>query len=134
MRYVHQPLSGGGQHGKVSNAITVKNAGSRVVDGVVAGHVRETTAVSEEVVNGALIGNGGIAKSKRHYSELKAPKRRLKCSSRDMLGVYATFVVALREVHLGEIFRACHIVDNVRQGVLIHEGDGIECAVVDAKS
>ena len=111
--------------------------GSRVDDDVVDVHVCETTAVREEVVHGALKGTGGIAKSERHYAELEAPKLGLKRSLLDMLGFYANFVVTLLEVHLGEIFRACHIVQQLvdaRQGVLVLEGDIVECAVVDAKS
>ena len=51
--------------------------------------------------------------------------------------VYANFMVALLEVHLGEVFSACNVVQqlvNARQRVLVLEGDSVECAVVDAKS
>ena len=46
-------------------------------------------------------------------------------------------MVALLEVHLGEVFSACQVVQqlvNARQRVLVLEGDSVECAVVDAKS
>ena len=54
-----------------------------------------------------------------------------------MLWLYANFVVTLLEVHIGEVFRACHVLQqlvNARKGVRALEGDSVECAVVDAKS
>ena len=110
---------------------------ARVDEDVVDVHIRETTAVSEKVVHCALKDTGGIAKSKRHYAELEATKHGLKRSSRDMLWLYANFVVTLLEVHIGEVFRACHVLQqlvNARKGVRALEGDSVECAVVDAKS
>ena len=118
-----------------SNVGTVFVHGSRVDDDVVDVHVCKTTAVREEVVHAALECTGGIAKSERHYAALEAHKRGLKRNTRDMLVVYANFVVTLLEVHLGEIFRACHIVQQLvdaRPGVLVLESDSVECAVVDA--
>ena len=50
-----------------------------------------------------------------------------------MLGFYANLVVALLDVHLGEVFRACHVVQQLvsaRQWVLVFEGDSVECKVV----
>ena len=59
---------------------------ARVDDDAVDVHVRETTAVRGEVVHGTLKCTGGVAKSKRHYAELEAPKHGLKRSSQDVLG------------------------------------------------
>jgi len=64
----------------------------------------------QKVVHGALKGTGGIAKYQRHCAKFEAPKRGLKRSLRDMLWFYANLVVALLQVHLYEVFRACHIV------------------------
>ena len=81
---------------------------------------------------------GGVSESllqlrESHFVELLPLKR----SSRDMLGFYANLVVTLLEVNLGEIFRAGHMAQQLvdaLQGVLVLEGDMVECAVVDAKS
>ena len=62
---------------------------ARVDEDVVDVHIRETTAVSEKVVHCALKDTGGIAKSKRHYAELEAPKLGLKRGTRDMPRLYA---------------------------------------------
>jgi len=46
-------------------------------------------------------------------------------------------MVALLEVHLGEVFSGCNVVQqliNARQRVRVLDGDILECAVVDAKS
>ena len=110
---------------------------SRVDEDVVDVHVCETTAVREEVVHGALKCTGGVATSKRHYAELEAPKLGMQRGSRDMPWFYAILVLALLEVRLGEVLRACHAFQqlvNARHGVRVLDGDSIECAVVDTTS
>ena len=54
-----------------------------------------------------------------------------------MLGFYANLMKPLLKVNFGEIFRAGHVVDelvNTRQGVLVLEGDFVQCAVINTEA
>ena len=105
-------------------------------DNVVDVYVSKAPTVSQQRIHRPLERTRGIAKSERHYYELKTSEFRLKSRTWHMLGLYTNLMVALLQVQFRKVPTARHVVEqfvDTWQGVLVLLRNLVQRPVVDAE-